>query len=520
MTRNQKSITPYPSQKTSQKTSQTNSIFKYGVFGASSTKGYYKSAATCLVLVWTVLIAETFLISTPVSAQTLAVTNAKIIPVIGEPIETGTILIRDGKIAAIGSEVRVPVDARVIDATGKVVVPGFIEAHNSDPMSQANETNPNVPYVSVLDTIDPLRPYFDEARRNGITTVSVVPGNSTMIGGQTAVIKTGETFLDDMILERVGGIKISLSPVSGVSRMGQLAALRKELSDAYKLAFPDETDSKKSDVAEATEETEAQTEQTRRRRGRPSPDESPNGGTDRPANGVGSTSDSPSDEEKDDEKPKSDEKEPEKKKEPPEINEFQRPMVDLVLGKMKAFIHCEVPMDVNHALGLIEEFKLQPILVLGRNCYKNADAIAASGHPIILDSNLVFWERDPRTYQDRQVSLIESFQGVEAPVAFSVARASTDTIGRNYLWYQAATAVKYGMPRSRALEALTIGPAKMLGVDEFVGSLEKGKDGDLLILSGDPLNAETWVDMTIVDGKVVYDRSNDPKLELLLEGTK
>lgn len=457
-------------------------------------------------------------------AQTIAVTNAKIIPVVGDPIEKGTILIRDGKIVSIGAEVRIPTEARVIDATGKVVVPGFIETHTSDPMSQANENNPNVPYVSVLDTIDPLRPYFDEARRNGITTVSVVPANSTMIGGQSSVIKTGATFLDDMILERIGGIKISLSPVSGVSRMGQLAALRKELSDAYKLAFPEEDKPKKEDVAKATEEAQADEDRSRRRRGRPSPDETPNGGDDDSKNNSGSNSDPAKDGDDDKDQPKSDDKDSgkdeQKEKEAPEINEFQRPMVDLVMGKMRAFIHCEIPMDVNHALALIEEFNLQPILVLGRNCYKNAEAIAASGHPVVLDSNLVFWERDPRTNQDRQVSLIEAFRNVDAPIGFSVARPSTDTIGRNYLWYQAATAVKYGMPRQRALESLTIGPAKMLGVDEFVGSLEVGKDGDLVILSGDPLNVETWVDMTIVNGKVVYDRTDDPKLELLLEGTK
>jgi len=428
------------------------------------------------------------------TAQTIAVKGGKIIPVVGETIEDGTIVIRDGKITAIGTDIPIPVDARVVDGEGKVIVPGFIEAHSSEGMSQANENNPNVPYVSVLDTIDPLRTYFDEARRNGITTVSVVPANSTMIGGQTAVIKTGETFLDAMILERVGGMKISLSPVSGVSRMGHLAALRKELADAYQLAYPE----KKSEVKDKEKEGDKE--------------------SDKDKEGV-TQSEKPAADDKAEQDEKA-ETATDKKDSSPEISPYQQPLVDLVLGKMKAFIHCEVPMDVNHAMSLIEEFKLQPILVLGRGCYKNADAIAASGYPIVLDADLVFWERDPRTNSDKQVSLIEAFQNVEAPIAFSVARASSETIGRNYLWYQAATAVKYGMSRPRALESLTLGPARMLGVDEFVGSLEVGKDGDLLILSGDPLNAETWVDMTIIDGKIVYDRSNDPKLKLLLEGPK
>lgn len=451
----------------------------------------------------------------PANAQTIAVAGGKIIPVVGETIDQGTILIREGKIVAIGTEVEIPVDARVVDASGKVVMPGFIEAHSSEGMSQANENNPNVPYVSVLDTIDPLRTYFDEARRNGITSVSVVPGNSTMIGGQTAVIKTGETFLDAMILERVSGMKISLSPVSGVSRMGHLAALRKELTDAYKLAYPEpkpESEGDKKDAAETGDSPPAENNENRRRRGRRNPDQgtdSENGQAERKP-----VADEKSEPEANDEKPA------DKKPEAVEISPYQQPLVDLVLGKMKAFIHCEVPMDVNHALTLIEDFKLKPILVLGRGCYKNAESVAASGFPVVLDADLVFWERDPRTNRDRQVSLIEAFQSVQAPMAFSAARASSETIGRNFLWYQAATAVKYGMDRQRALESLTIGPARMLGVDTLVGSLEPGKDGDLLILSGDPLNVTTWVDMTIIDGKIVYERSNDPKLQILLEGTK
>ena len=100
---------------------------------------------------------------------------------------------------AIKGDVDIPIEAKVIDATGKVVMPGFVEAHSSEAMSQANETNPNVPYVSVMDSIDPMRPYFDSARRNGVTSVAVVPGNSTMIGGQASVIKTGGEFIEYMV---------------------------------------------------------------------------------------------------------------------------------------------------------------------------------------------------------------------------------------------------------------------------------------------------------------------------------
>ena len=96
---------------------------------------------------------------------------ARCMPVTGPPIDGGIVLIRNGKIEAVGKDVAIPSDAKVIDATGKVVVPGFIEAHSSRGMDQSNETNPNVPFLSVVDAIDPSQDYFEECRRNGITTV-------------------------------------------------------------------------------------------------------------------------------------------------------------------------------------------------------------------------------------------------------------------------------------------------------------------------------------------------------------
>src|SRR5205085_9881579 len=98
--------------------------------------------------------------------------------------------------------------------------------------------------------------------------------------------------------------------------------------------------------------------------------------------------------------------------------------------------------------------------------------------------------------------------------------AAPPMIGTNYLWYQAATAVKYGMPVDEAMKAVTLQPAQVLGVDKQVGSIEVGKDADLAILTGDPLKLDTWVQTTIVGGKVVYEREQDRKLKALLKPEK
>src|SRR5437763_9440245 len=160
-------------------------------------------------------------ITGPLAAQDrVAIKGGRILPVAGPPIDGGVVLIRNGKIEAVGKDLAIPADAKVIDATGKVVVPGFVEAHSSRGMDQQNESNPNVPFLSVVDSIDPSQDYFEECRRNGVTSVAVVPGNSTMFGGQAAVVKTAGTFVDEMVGKRSAGIKISLKPVGDRNRMG------------------------------------------------------------------------------------------------------------------------------------------------------------------------------------------------------------------------------------------------------------------------------------------------------------
>src|SRR5258707_15699283 len=140
----------------------------------------------------------------------LAIKGGRIVPVGKPPIEGGVILIRDGKIRAVGKDLAIPSDYKVIDASGKVVLPGFVEVHSSRGMDQANERNNNVPFLSVIDAIDPGQEYFEDCRRNGVTTVAIRPGDDTMIGGQAAVIKTARAIVDQMVRKGQGGGKIYL----------------------------------------------------------------------------------------------------------------------------------------------------------------------------------------------------------------------------------------------------------------------------------------------------------------------
>jgi imidazolonepropionase-like amidohydrolase len=202
-------------------------------------------------------------------------------------------------------------------------------------------------------------------------------------------------------------------------------------------------------------------------------------------------------------------------------------LVRLLKGEMPAFIYCDAALDVPQALKLTSEYNLKTILVLGHNCYKAAKLVAASKLPVILDPTLVFWETDPRTGEDRKIILPKIYRQAGVPMTFQVTGIAGGTLfrspdlpatlGTNYLWYQAATAVKYGTPVAEALEAITLRPAKLLGADALVGSIAPGKDADLVILTGDPLKISTWVQTTIVRGQVVYEREKDRKLQHLLQ---
>jgi len=412
----------------------------------------------------------------------VAIQGGRIIPIVGKVIAKGTIVIKDGKIVAIGKDVKAPVNAKVIDATGKVVMPGFVDIHNSSALTQSNETNKNVPYVSVMDGIDPNRTYFDEARRNGVTSVAVVPGNATMFGGQAAVVKTAGAFVEQMVLKRTAGMKISLRPAGRGSRMSHYANIRRELETARAMLrrrVPSRSkkssgkkSAKKSVKKSSKKQTGGKKKSTGRRR----------------------------------------------------ITRSSSPKVlallKLVRREMPAFIYCETAMDVVQATRLTTQFRLKTILVLGNDTYRAAELIAKSRLPVILSPTLVFWKTNNRTGIDQNIVLPQVFRRYKIPVTFQVSSPSRTSLGSSYLWFQAATAVKYGMPVDEALRAITLQPAKILGVSSLVGSLQVKKDGDLVILSGDPLKLDTWVEKTIINGKVVYDRSKDRKIKQLLPASK
>ena len=374
----------------------------------------------------------------------VAVKGARVITVSGEEIEAGTVLIRGGRIEAVGKDVEIPWDAKVIDGAKKVVMPGLVEAHTFRGTDRPNERLASVPFVSAFDSINPVDPYFEDSLRQGQTALFVLPGNDTMIGGQGCIVRPVGVTTESMVVAKNAAIKISLRPRPGQSRMAHLAALRKELDE----------------VSEMLRDKDAKN---------------------------------------------------------PDLEAKREPMARLLKGVTPAFVFCPTASDVHRAIELSETYKFKMKLVLGRDGWKAAEEIAKQKLDVILAPEVAYWETDDEKHEEVRRSGVAALVKAGVKVAL---QTDASGFGTNYAWYQAATAVRQGLSRADALKAVTLWPAEIVGLGARMGSIEKGKDGTLVILTGDPLDAQSWVDLVLIDGKVVYERTRDEKLKRVLEGRR
>ncbi|MCZ6688689.1 MAG: amidohydrolase family protein [Planctomycetota bacterium] len=392
------------------------------------------------------------LASAPVlSDEVVAIKAGRIIPIAGDEIRGGVIVIKDGRIEAIGKDVEIPWDARVIDAADRVVMPGLVEPHTSRGLDRPNERVPNVPFVSVFDSIDPRSSYFEDAVKDGVTTILITPGNDTLIGGQTMILKPWGSTVEEMAVKSDVGLKISLRPTGGRSRMSHIGELRKVLRDM------------KTELAE-TRKQEAEKKEEDRKTARDL------------------------------------------------VGDKKRALADLLEGRFPAFVYCQTASDVIRAVALAKEFGIRIIPVLGSDGYKAAEVLAKAKLPAIVDPRLIHWERDQETGEEIPHANPTVLR--DAGINFAL-QSTSSTLGTRFLWFQAAKAVRHGLTREEALRAITLAPAQIIGIADRVGSLEKGKDANLLILTGDPLDIRTWVDTVMIEGEVVYERSKDKTLEKL-----
>lgn len=401
------------------------------------------------------------------AAQTraIAIRGGTVLPVSGPPIPGGTVVIQNGKIVAVGASVRIPAGAEIVEARGKYVMPGIIDAMSNIGIASSDQDEPAEPLNPANRTIEAYNPFGDfgsgrlgplrnrELLSGGVTTMYIGPADATLIGGQGAVVKTAGPRLDSLIVRDPAAMDMTLgTPPKTVARarnrdpatrMAEIAMLRQRLVKAQEYQR----------TREATPTT---------------------------ARDLG-------------------------------LEALGR----LLRKEFPARIQANHPVDIRSALRLAEEFGFDLVLDGAQGSFDFREELAARKIPVILGqvshpyvSNEEIPNKDDYLPVDEGLAGKLTAAGVKTAIAtFSRAFGSLAPAGSGkWLLIDAGIAASYGMSEDQVLRAVTLVPAEILGVAGRVGSLEAGKDADVIVLDGHPLSVKTWVERVYINGERVFER--------------
>lgn len=379
--------------------------------------------------------------------------NARIIPIVGPPIEEGVLLVRNGKITAVGDArtVRLSSDVIIVDVRGKVIMPGIVDTHSHiGGPAGADSTGPIQPDVRILDSVNVRASNIQRAQAGGVTTVNVMPGSGHLDSGQTLYLKLRDDAvkIDDLLIigkdgKYMGGIKFANGTNSIRTGGGAFPGTRAKSAALVREQFI-KAQEYRDKVAKA--------------------------GND-------------------------------KSKLPPRDLAMEA-LVEVLEGKRMVHFHTHRHDDIMTALRLSKEFGFRIVLQHVSEAWKVADEIAAAKAP----SSIIMIDAPGGKLETMDV---DYKNGVALERAGALVGFHTDDGITDSRWFlrSAGVAVRAGMSRDRALYGMTMANAIMMDLQDRVGSLEAGKDADFIILSGDPLSIYTRVEQTWVEGKKVFDRS-------------
>jgi imidazolonepropionase-like amidohydrolase len=395
----------------------------------------------------------------------MAFTGAKIIPIVGAPIENGVLIVQGGKIIAIGdrASVKIPADAVVTDVTGRILMPGLVDSHSHIGEPQGGDgSSPIQPDTRVLDSINVHAPSLQRAQSGGITTANVMPGSGHLDSGQTLYLKLRDNAvkIDDLLIfdkagKYMGGIKFAngTNPIRAGGG-GPFPGTRAKSVSLVREQFIKAQEYRDKIKKAGTDATKL-----------------------------------------------------------PERNLAMEALVEALDGKRMVHFHTHRNDDIMSALRLQKEFGFRIVLHHVSEAWKVADEIAKAKVPssiILVDS--------PGGKLETMDIKFENGAALEkagAMVGFHTDDYITDS---RLFMREAAIGVRGGMSRDKALYALTMANAIMLDLQDRIGSLEVGKDADFIVLSGDPLSVYTHVLQTYIEGKKVFDRSNPDDYKIATGG--
>ncbi len=373
----------------------------------------------------------------------MLITNAKIMTMSRRfgNIQNGFIKIQNKKITAVGDMTDAPPDdPNIIDAEGRLVTPGLIDAHShlgmwEDGLSfegdDGNEdTEPITPHLRAIDGINPLDRAFSEAFEAGVTAVVTGPGSANPIGGSLAAVKTRGKRIDDMIIKSPVGMKIALgeNPKSTYNEKSRMPVTRMATASLIREALREAADYKT-----ALEKYEAD----------------------------------PENEDK------------------PDYDIKSEALLPVLKKEIPLHAHAHRADDIFTAIRIAGEFDLDLVLVHCTEGHLIADELRAEGFPVL--SGPILTDRSKPELKNQT----EAAPGIlsRAGVSVSIITDHPET-PEKFLPLCAAIAAKYGMDKETALRAVTINPAEACEIADRVGSIEPGKDGDIVIWDGDPLSIE------------------------------
>jgi imidazolonepropionase-like amidohydrolase len=411
---------------------------------------------------------------------TYAITNARIVPVAAPEIARGTVVIGpDGTIQAAGADVAVPEGATVIDAAGLTVYPGMMDAGTSMGLSEipqgANATvdiaeagsfNPN---AQAVWAINPHSAHVGVTRVVGITHVLSSPTGG-LVSGQSALVNLAGFTVPEMTVIARAALAINL-PREGFRGGGGGGFFQQQ----------------EQDTADARRTRERQMDSLR--------------AILRDAEAYGKAIEAY---EKDRSLPR------------PERDVVLAALVPAVRGQMPVLFRAERAAEIRAALDFAKEMKLQPIILGGRDAWQVTDLLKQSQVPVVLTGVMSLPAREDDPYDANYSAPAKLAQ---AGVVFAIASGDEGAEARN-LPYVAGMAAAFGLPRDKALEAVTLAPARILGVSDRFGSIEAGKVANLVVTDGDLLEARTKTRHLFIDGRPVPLDTKHTELNELFSGRK
>lgn len=400
---------------------------------------------------------------TPNPQGLYAIRNARIVTVSGPVMETGTILVRDGKIEAVGTGVVIPSGAQEIDARGLTVYPGMIDigtslglveieagAPGTVDLAEVGDMNPN---AQAIFGINPHSAHVTVTRVNGVTTVLSIPRGG-IISGQAALINLDGTTTREMAVTASAALVITFPRVS--------AAGRRDFAASPEAAA--------SSINEAITTRDRQIEQLRKLL--------------RDAEAYGKAQDAS---QRDKTLPR------------PDQNVVLASLVPFVRGERAVVFRADREIEIRAAIRFADEMRLRPIILGGNDAWKIAAFLRERSVPVILTGVLDLPNRED-DYYDQLYANAARLQ--QAGVRFCISTGDTGANVRD-LPYHAGMAAAFGLPRDEALRAVTLYPAQIINAADRLGSIEAGKIANLVITDGDILEARTHTRYLFIAGRLI-----------------